>query len=376
MRLEDGSDDEPPRAGVVRSLRDVLDEAMNLHRGPDRGDDLEAMGQVLQGVRPFGRDAFDAAVALLSSDDAVERTVGCDVLAALCNPDEEHWGPEVASVVIRLAQGERDVEVLWSIVNALRFAEDARGLPTLADLAEHPDSGIRYQVAVALPSCEGGDAGLLARALIGLMDDPDEDVRDWATFGLGTLTGLDGRDVREALVCRLGDENVDARDEALVGLARRRDPRAVAALASRLGKREVGIGMLAVEAAAYVADERLLAPLQALTSWWDVDPELLEEALSACDPEQQARALAEQALLLSALEPPVRAWHGLSVGLCCERVEREVLVLIGEDGQAGSYDFTALVTNRAGGDLDAAVQAVLADLGRTAVRSPDQAARS
>jgi hypothetical protein len=42
------------------------------------------------------------------------------------------------------------------------------------------------------------------------------------------------------------------------------------------------VGKLAVEAATYLADAQLLPPLLALERWWDVDPELLADAIAAC----------------------------------------------------------------------------------------------
>ena len=143
---------------------------------------------------------------------------------------------------------------------------------------------------------------------------------------MGTLTGIDGPDVREALFSRLGDENVDVRDEALVGLARRHDRRMVPVVTSRLGQEEVG--RLAIEAASYIADERLIGSLRALRSWWDVDRELLDDALAACDPERQARDVEEQTAFLALLEAAVGGWPGMTAALSCERLERHVSVVI------------------------------------------------
>jgi len=350
---------------VPAALRELLDRTLKIQREASSREDFDAAWRVLHEARPFGRVAFDVAVALLGSDDGAERTVGCDLLACLCNPDEDGWGPEVAAAVIGMAELEGDSDVLWSVANALGFARDHRGLPTLIELAGHGDSAVRLGVAMALPSCEeGGDPQLLRRALIGLMEDADDDVRDWATFGLGTLTEIDGPEVRKALFGRLTDVNLDARDEALLGLARRRDSRVPPVLAARLG--EDAVGRLAVEAAAYVCDERLLGPLRALTEWWDVDPEMLDEAVAACDPEQQARDLQDQATFLAVLEAALSGRPGVSVALCCDRLERDVFVLTESDGQTGRYTFEALVGNRAGGDLGAAVQAVLSDLNQPA----------
>ena len=78
----------------------------------------------------------------------------------------------------------------------------------------------------------------------------------------------------------MDDDNQDARDEAILGLARRRDPRALPVVFARL--QDDAVGKLAVEAATYLADAQLLAPLLALEHWWDADPELLADAIAAC----------------------------------------------------------------------------------------------
>ena len=59
-------------------------------------------------------------------------------------------------------------------------------------------------------------------------------------------------------------------------------------------------------------------------------------------------------------------WPGMTAALSCERLERDVSVVIEQDGQRGCYDFRSLVAKRAGGDLAVAVHAVLSDLGRPA----------
>lgn len=316
---------------------------------------------VLQEARADGRVAFDAALALLSSDTAVDRSLGCHLLAVLCNPDEEEWGREVATVLAGLAVGEHDAAILCCLAPALGFARHRLGLPALVGLSTHPDTDVRLEAARALPSCaEGADGVLLSETLLALMADPDDDVRDWATFGLGTLTDLDGPAVREGLVICLGDENLEVRDEALLGLARRRDPRLVPLLlVARL--EEDSVGMLAVEAATYARDDRLFATLQELTTWWDVDSDLLAEALSACDPAQQARDVADQQAFLVAIEPHLKAWPGVRVALVCERFEPDVSLSVHDSRGSATYSLPNLL-HRAGGDIAAAVQVVVANL--------------
>lgn len=263
------------------ALQSLLAEAVAIHRRVKDPEEYEAIWPLLDKARTFGRAAFESAAVLLASADASERAVACDLLGTLCNPDEDHWGPEVATALIDLAESEEDTDVLWSVARALGDARDQRGLGTLVRLVGHPDGDVRFQVALALPSCdEGADLRVLAGALIRLMNDPDGDIRDWATFGLGSLTEIDGPEVREALFRRVDDDKQEARDEAILGLARRRDPRALPLVLARL--QEDAVGKLAVEAATYLADAQLLAPLLDLERWWDLDPELLADAIAAC----------------------------------------------------------------------------------------------
>ena len=67
--------------------------------------------------------------------------------------------------------------------------------------------------------------------------------------------------------------------EAFVGLARRKDERVIDALKKELSSDSVGA--LAVEAAEMIASKDLIPHLVALRTWWDVDTELLEQAISA-----------------------------------------------------------------------------------------------
>jgi len=213
------------------------------------------------------------------------------------------WGPKIAtSLVVELAQGEEDSRVCRAIAQPLGHTHDPIGLPVLIQLASHPDSAVRFDATCALPGCrDTDDLNPLVGALLVLMEDEDGDVRNWATFGLGTQLDADGAEVRDALARRVvvDDVHLDARDEAIVGLARRRDPLALRIVASRL--REPSIGRLAIEAAQYLADGRLLLALQELTTWWDVDPVLLGDAIAACDPEVQRRRADVQDTFLSEL---------------------------------------------------------------------------
>ena len=368
-------DQNPGRTGeaVPPALGALLGRAIELHRGATNQDGYEPIWSVLDAAKEFGRDAVEAAMTLLTSEDSSARAVACDLLGTLCEVNAPELGAEVASALIELAESDGDADVLWSIARALGSAQDHRGLVVLARLARHSDGDIRYQVALALPFCEdGADPEQLAQALIDLTEDPDDQVRNVATFGLGTQTDLDAPNVRAALGRRLADEHQDVRDEAIVGLARRRNGGLLPIVAARIQHDEVG--KLAVEAAAYLSDPILLAPLQDLETWWDLDPDLLNEALACCDPQDRARQLAAQTSFMAELEAALAAWQKVSVSLSCPRFGRGAVLRIDDAGHVSAYDLKTLVIARGGGDTHAAVRAVLDDLQRArSESSPHQA---
>jgi HEAT repeat protein len=116
--------------------------------------------------------------------------------------------------------------------------------------------------------------------LIPLTRDTSSEVRSWATFGIGTMIDLDLPEIRQALTDRLDDTDRETRSEAVVGLANRGDPRAFEPTVDLL--RADVVGRMAIVAAAALADVRLLDDLRGLESWWDVDPEALQDAIDAC----------------------------------------------------------------------------------------------
>ncbi len=103
---------------------------------------------------------------------------------------------------------------------------------------------------------------------------------------LGTQLVVDSAVVRDALAARVNDPHDDTRAEAIVALAQRRDKRAFPAVLAELTS---GCeGRLVLQAAKLLADDRLLAPLIDLRDWWELDRELLEEAIRWCDPALRA----------------------------------------------------------------------------------------
>jgi HEAT repeat protein len=258
--------------------RRLLDEAIAASRAAETPDDYEGVWAPLQLVAESGADADTLALEMIGSDDPCVRATGCDLLGLLCERFEEPRTRATAALVA-LAVEEADVDVQWSIARALGSTADPDGLPVLLALADHPDSDVRFQVAVSLPSTmleRMDERGI--HALIELSRDPDGDVRNWATFGLGRQLDCDSTEIREALWVRVDDDNVDAREEAIVGLARRRDQRSLPLVVELLAGVEVPSSVF--DAAAYLADPSLLP----LLSEYDAEVPEVARALRWCDP--------------------------------------------------------------------------------------------
>jgi HEAT repeat protein len=159
----------------------------------------------------------------------------------------------------------------------LSFQNCADAISLVIRFSDHSDPAVRYAVVQALASAECPEA---ITSLVRLSRDTDDDIRDWATFTLGTLFEADTPQIRDALFDRIADRHDDTRGEALLGLARRKDPGVIDALKAELGSDSVGV--LAVEAAEALASMELRQHLLNLQQWWNVDPQLLARAISAC----------------------------------------------------------------------------------------------
>lgn len=225
------------------------------------------------------REVLHRAEALCKSLCVRERRLGALILGQLGVPDRT-YPAECKSILRRMLQTEETPEVLRSVLIAISHQNDAEAIPQVIRHAGDADAEVRYAVVHALTGHEDARA---IEALIVLSRDHEGYVRDWATFGLGTQLDLDTPEIREALFARLEDPDDDARGEAFVGLASRHDRRVVAALQKELTSKNVGT--LAVEAAETIAAEELYGPLIALREWWDIDVELLESAIVACQRE-------------------------------------------------------------------------------------------
>ena len=129
---------------------------------------------------------------------------------------------------------------------------------------------------------------------------------------------------------------------------------------------------LAIEAARYVADPRLLPALVSLRPWWDVDSELLESAILLCDPEHQANEIAALGEFMTTFDEVTVDSHGRpSMQAYCPLFETNISVeVISASGMELGYDFDGLVKKRGNGDPRSVVSAILADLQQREIEGP------
>jgi HEAT repeat protein len=245
--------------------------------------------------RHGGQAAFDAAVRLCRSPEALGRALGVDILAQL-DPVEvplsqRPFREATVRLLLDLVEGEQAPAVLQSIAVGFGHLRDPRCVAPLAALHRHPDPDVRHGVAFGLlgrPEREAMDI------LITLSADPDPDVRNWATFGLARQTDADFVELRQALAARVDDPDPDARAEALNGLATRGDVRALVPLLDALDQSSPVSDWAVIEdavcaLAAATGDRRLCAHVARLRDEWLADspddelPEDLRAAVARCN---------------------------------------------------------------------------------------------
>lgn len=315
---------------------------------------------LLESAKAFGQSAIDSGVSLLAGNEA-ERRVGYDLLGVICNPDVEHRGHFVAVAIVTAAQHETESVLCDALVTALSHAADPVGLPTLINLAAHPDVEVRRSVASAIPFCVESDTAPgeeVAKVLIELSSDDAPDVRDMATFSLGQMLKVDSLEIRDALALRLLDTDDDTRSEALIALARRRDARTISVIISRLASGHDDL--LLLESAAYMADPRFLPLLRALNVKDDVTSGYLAKALRACDPLEVDYEIATMSEVLEGIWKNVQSASEIcTFGIEGERFSLDYqLTTSGPDLQENWWDFRSLF-ERFGGSVDAVVSSVL-----------------
>ncbi|NNB99337.1 hypothetical protein HI113_36165 [Corallococcus exiguus] len=222
----------------------------------------ETAWEAIRDLRDRGGDeVFEAAVRLLHSASSRERGRGTDILAQLGGRKRsDALITKCADEVLSALATEQDASVLDSMATALGHLRDARAVPALLPLKNHPDENVRMGVVMGtMPHRDP----VAIQTLIELSRDSDEDVRNWATFSLGSQAEeVDTPELRDALFDRLTETDLELRGEALVGLALRKDPRVLEPLRRELEGSEVIV--LAVEAAQALEDLSLLPLLHRL----------------------------------------------------------------------------------------------------------------
>ena len=247
------------------------------------GTDNEEAWLHIETLRKIGTDdVFRIASEFCRSSLASKRSLGVCVLAQIVGAGQFRQ-KAIADIVEELIAKEHDTEVVTSLISAISFQNITAAIPWLIEKSSSADQDIRWRIAWALPLDLAQDDPHYDEAissLIRLSRDDEPQVRDWATFSLATQTD-DGRElIASTLLNRVEDCDFDTRSEALVGLARRADLRVIPYLCNELCSDRVG--QLAVESAKILARPELVAPLQKLSKWWDVDAVLLAGALAAC----------------------------------------------------------------------------------------------
>lgn len=170
------------------------------------------------------REVFERGAQLCRSTLPADRIAGADILGQLNAYADE--GLQILNGML----GDADASVLESVVHALGQQQDARTIDSLARLAVHDASNVRWAVATALEDLIGDERA--ERVLLSLMRDGDTSVRDRATFAVGSLSDHDSPRIRAALAERLRDDDACVANEAALGLARRRDARAIPYIAT------------------------------------------------------------------------------------------------------------------------------------------------
>jgi HEAT repeat protein len=279
------------RHGIIRAMQtaaEVIEDA--LLEEPDSDERWEHVTALHM---RNDEDAFQAAAALLDSDEPERRELAADILAQLgAGKDVRPYARPAVELLIQRIEHETHPQVLQAMATAFQHLGDPRCIPVLHSLRGHPSEDVRYGVAFGLL---GHEDDLAVEALIELSRDPDEDVRDWATFGLGAQIERDDAQVRDALLARLEDPHDDTRAEAICGLAVRGDERAVPRLLVELGDSIDLDDLSTIEGealltlAARTGDERLCRHVELLRQAW-VDksptepmPDELREAIEACN---------------------------------------------------------------------------------------------
>lgn len=229
----------------------------------EKGDGARAAHKALR--ERDREEVLDAAVQLLRSPSSRERARGAELLIQAAGHDaKEHRERRArcAEVLLAALPTEQDASVLQEMGRTLGYLEDARAVPALRPLKDHPDARVRQGLVRGLMP-HHGDAMAL-QTLLELSRDGDTSAREEVLSGLALKDEdeVDTPELRDAFFNRVSDEDSGIRADALAGLAKRKDPRVLAPLRHELESPPVELA--AIEAARYLEDASLLPLLLAV----------------------------------------------------------------------------------------------------------------
>jgi hypothetical protein len=105
------------------TLGQILSRAQEIVRSASSPYEYEQTQQFLNDAKPFGREAFDAAIQLLDGD-LDEKILGCDLLSTLLNPDNNAWGHEAAAALVHISDDASDDDLCIFVTRALGLSND------------------------------------------------------------------------------------------------------------------------------------------------------------------------------------------------------------------------------------------------------------
>ncbi|GGM69639.1 hypothetical protein GCM10007977_084190 [Dactylosporangium sucinum] len=164
---------------------------------------------------------FEAAVRLLSSDDAVERELGVRILRELGRQDEAGHRPftaEAAPLLVDRLSREDDPGVLQWVISALGFNGVKEALGGVLRFTGHADWRVRFHVAAALPGLVNPERiePDAVDALQRLCLDEEPEIRYYALYALvEEVAGTDPERIAHSVTYLLDDP-----DEQICALAR------------------------------------------------------------------------------------------------------------------------------------------------------------
>lgn len=214
----------------------------------------------------------------LSSSRRHERLLACDILAALAdgNARAQVALENVETILARLAK-DADQSVRCAALIAL----GRWGLPSTEQIVIYgaTSASTREQEAAtrALASFHSSRS---TSTLLSLLATGEPTVRQWAIL---SLDSRDSSEIKEGLLRAATDGDPETKEEAFLALAERKDPRVVSLLRRYLEEADE-VGELAIQAAREAGSPDLSSALMRLREWWDLDSELIDEAISRCAP--------------------------------------------------------------------------------------------